>query len=118
LARSHPPTLITLVSRTLREECGVGEGTRILLALSGGGDSMALLHVLALLAKKQGFSLFAHGVDHGLRAEASSRGNGPYVSGSPPEMPTALKPSSPTSDRNSSSSSTGSSALASGLELE
>jgi len=72
LARSHPPTLITLVSRTLREECGVGEGTRILLALSGGGDSMALLHVLALLAKKQGFSLFAHGVDHGLRAEASS----------------------------------------------
>lgn len=33
---------------------------------------MALLHVLALLAKKQGFLLFAHGVDHGLRAEASA----------------------------------------------
>jgi len=31
---------------------------------------MALLHVLALLTKKLGFSLFAHGVDHGLRAEA------------------------------------------------
>lgn len=72
MARSHPPTLITLVSRTLREECGVGPGTRILLALSGGGDSMALLHVLALLAKKQSFSLFAHGVDHGLRTEASA----------------------------------------------
>jgi tRNA(Ile)-lysidine synthase len=72
VARSHPPTLITLVSRTLREECGVARGTRVLLALSGGGDSMALLHVLALLAKKQGFSLFAHGVDHGLRAEASA----------------------------------------------
>lgn len=71
MARSHPPTLITLVSRTLREECGVARGARILLALSGGGDSMALLHVLAGLAKKQGFSLFAHGVDHGLRAEAS-----------------------------------------------
>ena len=70
--RSHPPTLITTVSRTLREECGVTRGTRILLALSGGGDSMALLHVLALLAKKQGFSLFAHGVDHGLRAEAGA----------------------------------------------
>jgi len=71
LARSHPPTLITTVARTLREECGLQRGTRVLLALSGGGDSMALLHVLALLAKKQGFSLFAHGVDHGLRAGAS-----------------------------------------------
>jgi tRNA(Ile)-lysidine synthase len=72
LARSHPPTLITTVSRTLREECGVGPGTRLLLALSGGGDSIALLHVLARLAKKQGFSLFAHGVDHGLRAAAGA----------------------------------------------
>ena len=70
MARSHPPTLITLVARTLREECGVGRGARILLALSGGGDSMALLHVLAWLAQKQGFALFAHGVDHGLRAGA------------------------------------------------
>lgn len=72
MARSHPPTLITLVTRALREECGVIRGTRVLLALSGGGDSMALLHVLALLSKKQGFSLSAHGVDHGLRAEAAA----------------------------------------------
>ena len=72
MARSHPPTLITLVTRALREECGVTRGTRVLLALSGGGDSMALLHVLAILSKKQGFSLFAHGVDHGLRAEAAA----------------------------------------------
>jgi tRNA(Ile)-lysidine synthase len=72
MARSHPPTLITLVARTLREDCGVARGTRVLLALSGGGDSMALLHVLALLRKKQGFSLFAHGVDHGLRPEAAA----------------------------------------------
>jgi len=72
MARSHPPTLITLVTRALREECGVARGSRVLLALSGGGDSTALLHVLALLARKQGFSLFAHGVDHGLRAEAAA----------------------------------------------
>ena len=76
MARSHPPTLITLVSRTLREECGVARGTRVLHALSGGGDSMALLHVLALVAKKQGFSLVAHGVDHGLRAEAAAELDG------------------------------------------
>ncbi len=72
MARSHPPTLITLVGRTLREECGVVRGTRVLLALSGGGDSMALLHVLAWLSKKQGYWLCAHGVDHGLRPEAAA----------------------------------------------
>ena len=72
MARSHPPTLITLVARTLREECGVRRGTRVLLALSGGGDSMALLHVLHVLTKKQGFELLAHGVDHGLRPEAAA----------------------------------------------
>src|SRR5471030_869839 len=76
MPRSHPPTLLTLARRSLREECGVGPGTRVLLALSGGGDSMALLHVLALLAKKQGFSLVAHGVDHGLRAEAAAELDG------------------------------------------
>ena len=70
MPRSHPPTLLTLAARALREECGVERGARVLLALSGGGDSMALLHVLALLSKKQGFSVVAHGVDHGLREEA------------------------------------------------
>ena len=72
MPRSHPPTLLTLAKRTLKEECGVERGTRILLALSGGSDSMAMLHVLAVLAPKQGFFLCAHGVDHGLRAEASA----------------------------------------------
>jgi tRNA(Ile)-lysidine synthase len=72
MARSHPPTLITIVGRALREECGVERGTRVLLALSGGGDSIALLHVLSWLAKKQGFCLVAHGVDHGLRPEAAA----------------------------------------------
>lgn len=72
MARSHPPTLITIVTRALREECGVTPDAHVLLALSGGGDSIALLHVLALLAKKQGFLLSAHGVDHGLRAGASA----------------------------------------------
>jgi tRNA(Ile)-lysidine synthase len=68
--RSHPPTLITLASRTLREECGLRRGDRVLVAVSGGSDSLALLDVLARLAQKLGFSLVAHGVDHGLRPEA------------------------------------------------
>jgi hypothetical protein len=48
MARSHPPTLITLVARTLREECGVHRGSRLLLALSGGGESVPQTQNLTL----------------------------------------------------------------------
>jgi tRNA(Ile)-lysidine synthase len=71
VARSHPPTLLTLATRTLSEECRLERGERILAAVSGGPDSMALLDVLARLGPKLGFDLAAHGVDHGLRPEAA-----------------------------------------------
>jgi tRNA(Ile)-lysidine synthase len=70
--RSHPPSLLRIVERTVREECRLGVGDGLLLAVSGGGDSMAMLHVMARLAPRFGIGLFAHGVDHGLRAEASA----------------------------------------------
>ena len=70
--RSHPPTLITSTRRTLREECELGRGSRLLLAVSGGGDSTALLHVLCLLREELELELSAHGVDHGLRPEAAA----------------------------------------------
>ena len=44
----------------------------VLLGVSGGSDSQALLHVLSRLAPRLGFELFAHGVDHGLRPEAAA----------------------------------------------
>jgi len=70
--RSHPPTLIKIAERTLAEECALVRGERILVAVSGGGDSMALLDVLARLTERFGVALVAHGVDHGLRAEAAA----------------------------------------------
>ncbi len=70
MPRSHPPTLITLVRAALRDHALVPRGSRLLVAVSGGPDSMALLHVLAGLRARGGFGLFAHGVDHGLRPEA------------------------------------------------
>jgi tRNA(Ile)-lysidine synthase len=70
MPRSHPPTLITIARAALRNHDLAPRGTRVLVAVSGGPDSMALLHVMALLRARQGFGLFAHGVDHGLRAEA------------------------------------------------
>jgi tRNA(Ile)-lysidine synthase len=71
MARSHPPSLTTIVRRTLLEECGPLSGRTLLAAVSGGGDSQAMLSVLGRLAPKVGFKLLAHGVDHGLRAEAA-----------------------------------------------
>jgi tRNA(Ile)-lysidine synthase len=67
---SHPPALLRRTERTLREETPLERGDRILVAVSGGGDSLALLHVLARLAPRFGFELCAHGVDHGLREAA------------------------------------------------
>jgi tRNA(Ile)-lysidine synthase len=72
MPRSHPPALLALTSRTIREECLIGRGDTVLVAVSGGPDSMALLHVLALLRARLGHALIAHGVDHGLRAEAAA----------------------------------------------
>jgi tRNA(Ile)-lysidine synthase len=69
--RSHPPALLTLVARTLRDECAVSRGDRVMVAVSGGADSSALLHALARLAPRLGLELRAHGVDHGLRVEAA-----------------------------------------------
>jgi len=71
MPRTHPPTLITLARAALREHALVPRGSSVLVAVSGGPDSMALLHVLALLRRRLGFGLFAHGVDHGLRPEAA-----------------------------------------------
>jgi tRNA(Ile)-lysidine synthase len=70
--RSHPPALLRRTARTLREETPLQRGDSIVCAVSGGGDSIALLHVLALLGPELGFESFAHGIDHGLRAEAGA----------------------------------------------
>lgn len=69
---SHPPALLRRTARTLREETPLARGDRVVVAVSGGGDSSALLHVLARLRAELGVELHAHGVDHGLRAEAGA----------------------------------------------
>ena len=67
----HPPSLLTLTKRALGGEAKLPHGASLVVAVSGGPDSMALLHVLARLAPAFGLGLHAHGVDHGLRAEAA-----------------------------------------------
>lgn len=70
--RSHPPSLVRLAERLARDERLFTRGDLVLAACSGGPDSTALLHVLAMLRKSIGHDLVAHGVDHGLRPEAAA----------------------------------------------
>jgi tRNA(Ile)-lysidine synthase len=76
MPRTHPPTLITLVRAAIRDHDLVPRGSSVLVAVSGGPDSMALLHVLARLRERLAYGLFAHGVDHGLRAAAAAELDG------------------------------------------
>jgi len=66
----RPPTLLTLAKRTVKDRHLFGAGDRVMVACSGGPDSMALLHVLALMRKKRKHEVIAAGIDHGLRPEA------------------------------------------------
>lgn len=72
MSRSHPPALLKLVERSLRRECEVRRGATLVLAVSGGSDSMALLHTCALLRPRLSLRLVAVGVDHSLREAARS----------------------------------------------
>lgn len=69
--RRRAPSLVTIARRALTGECALERGKTLLVAVSGGPDSMALLDVAARLAHELGLGLFAHGVDHGLRADAA-----------------------------------------------
>ena len=63
--------LLEAASRSLKA-AGVGPGARLCCALSGGVDSVVLLHVLHGLAPRLGFSLQAAHVHHGLSPNADA----------------------------------------------
>ena len=69
--RSHPPSLARLAEREIRESELIERGQLVQVAVSGGPDSMALMHVLSILRSRLGFELCAHAVDHGIREEAA-----------------------------------------------
>jgi tRNA(Ile)-lysidine synthase len=69
--------LVARVRRTLIDRAMLPSGARVIVAVSGGPDSTALLDVLARLAGERSFAVVAAvGVDHGLRPEAGSELDG------------------------------------------
>ena len=62
---------VAAVRRALEEAGLCQKGSGLLCAVSGGADSVALLHALCHLRAEVGFRLEASHVQHGLRGEAS-----------------------------------------------
>jgi len=72
----HP--LVRGLAQALRQRCGVKEGDTVVVACSGGADSVALLRALHLLADRRRWQLrliVAH-VQHHLRGEAAEHDAG------------------------------------------
>jgi tRNA(Ile)-lysidine synthase len=63
--------VLSRILATIRERSLVTRGDRLLVAVSGGPDSTALLHGLAKIAPRLGITLAAACVDHRLRPESA-----------------------------------------------
>jgi tRNA(Ile)-lysidine synthase len=63
--------LLHLAGRTISRHAMVAAGDTVLVGVSGGPDSVALLHILVTLAPSLGVTLRVLHVDHGLRAESA-----------------------------------------------
>jgi tRNA(Ile)-lysidine synthase len=64
--------VLSRVLRTIRDHRLLDRGERVLVAVSGGPDSLALLHVLVQLADRLGVQLEVATVNHQLRAAAAT----------------------------------------------
>ena len=60
-----------IVLRTIKKHKMFNEGDKIVVALSGGADSVALVMLLVTLREKMKLTLFALHVNHGLRGQAA-----------------------------------------------
>jgi tRNA(Ile)-lysidine synthase len=66
------PNLLEEVRLVIREHQLLGPQQTVLVALSGGVDSMVLLHILAALAPEAGWNLKVAHVNHQLRGSSSA----------------------------------------------
>lgn len=67
------PGLILQVQKTIKEWKMLSRGETVVAAVSGGADSVVLLHILLELKEELGLRLIVAHMDHGLRGEESRR---------------------------------------------
>ncbi|MBR3791674.1 MAG: tRNA(Ile)-lysidine synthetase, partial [Clostridia bacterium] len=63
-------SIIDKVKNTIEKNCLIKKGESVLVALSGGSDSIAMLHILSVLSEELGFSLYCAHINHNIRDEA------------------------------------------------
>ncbi len=61
------------VLRTIKEHSLIKSGSKVLVALSGGADSVALTHILHSISKELGITLYCAHLNHGIRGEEALR---------------------------------------------
>src|SRR2546430_17645776 len=75
--RAADVDLVRAAENTIRRHAMLAGGETVLVGVSGGADSVALLHVLLGLAPALGLRLHVLHVDHGLRPDSAR--DGEYV---------------------------------------
>ena len=65
--------IIKKIEETIIEKALIQKGDRVLVAFSGGADSVCLLYCLKSLEEKLGFKTFAAHLNHGLRGNDAER---------------------------------------------
>lgn len=64
-------SVLQKVLETIRENNMIKKGERILAAVSGGADSVCMLHALNQLKSSLGFDIYCAHLNHGIRGEAA-----------------------------------------------
>ncbi len=64
-------SVLQKVLETIRENNMIKKGERILAAVSGGADSVCMLHALSRLKNSLGFDIYCAHLNHGIRGEAA-----------------------------------------------
>ncbi len=62
--------LTDIVRKSIKESCLINKGDNVLVGISGGPDSVALLFLLNSLRKELGFTIHLAHLDHGLRSSS------------------------------------------------
>lgn len=63
---------IDIVRNTIKENSLIKNGDKVLCALSGGSDSVAMVDILSKLSDEMGFEIFLAHVNHNIREEAKN----------------------------------------------